>query len=61
MSKQKPETATKAAPQTPEGRAKPSSPEAQVDRVAALSRRADGEPDQSPGHVLITEDAPARD
>lgn len=59
----KPETATKPEAETPERAAQPASPEAQVDRVAAVSYRADGTPDQSKGFEVLTapEDDLARD
>lgn len=59
MSKQ---TTVKAPAQTPERASAPASPEAAVDRVAAVSIRADGKPDQRKGfEVLVSEDKPRRD
>lgn len=58
---------TTAAPKTPEGAAqapatpettapKPEIPEGARDAVAAVSLRADGTPDQTPGYVQLIKD-----
>lgn len=58
---------TTAAPKTPEGAVqvpttpettagKPETPEGARDAVAAVSLRADGTPDQTPGYVRLIKD-----
>jgi hypothetical protein len=67
MTESKPENKTKATADTPESAKAPATtpeasdptvqtPENAHDVVAAVSRRADGTPDQTPGYVVMRED-----